>query len=536
MATFRNKTDTPEQLFKRFMHAKNRMELQRDRLQNAYDLALPNRANFDESVAGEQRNLQIFDDTAPHGLTKFANDVQSILMPPYQRWATLVPGHEVTEEEEPAARERLEEMTDVFFNYLEQSNFYQVSAESILDMGISTGIMIFEEGTDDNPFVFRSISISEVAFEEGRRGQLQNFWRQFKTTMRQLMLKWPNAKLTSSLKARLSSDPDETVELIEGLVLVPGKTELTDEFEYYVQDMQDKSLIIDERRDWLTWIGFRANKTTDEVIGYGPILRVLPTIRVLNQMQEWDLRSFKFAALGVMLIENSGVLNPFNTVVEPGSLIPIEPSVSGKDPIRPLKSGQDPRITLEKIQARQAVINDALFSNPLPPETKSGVSATEISIRQENWVRQNTAAFGRLTVELIEPTISIGMNILIKKKLIKSIGFKIDKKRVSIKYKSPLIAIQDQQDVRGLQEAIQAIQESQGAEGVLVAYNVAEVNKFINEKLGVPSKLVATVGEMEQKLNTIKQSQQQQQAAAQQAQLAPGQVEQPQLPLAPEGQ
>ncbi len=529
MATFKNKTDTPEQLFERYLDAKNVMLLQRHRLQDAYDLVLPNRANFRENVPGDQRNIEIFDSTASEGLKQYANDVQSILMPPYQRWASLVPGSDVAEADTDAFKEELEEITEILFKHLEQSNFYQVSAEAIRDMGISTGIMTVQAGPIDNPLIFRSIAISEVAFSEGRHGRIQNFWRCFRTTMRQAILMWP-LKLTSTLQTRLKDDPDGVVELIEGFVLVPGKTSLTDEFQYYVQDPVSKKLMLNEKRSENSWIGFRSDKTTGEVLGYGPILRVLPFIRSLNGMSEWDLRAWKFAALGTFLVENSGVANPFTITVEPGALIPIETSVSGKDPIRPLQTGGQPKLALEKIQSMQAAINKALFSQPLPPDVKSGVSATEISIRQQNWVRQNATAFGRLSVELIEPSMDISLRILSRLKIIPKVF--IDRKTVMLKYESPLIAIQDQEDVAKVQQDVQFVQSVYGEQGVAVAFDQGELNKYVGEKLGVPSKLLNSPEKikaiLQQQAQAAQQAQEQQQATP----LPAGQVQQPQLPLA----
>lgn len=534
MAEFKNKTDSPAELFKRFKDAQNRMLLQRSRLEDAYDLTLPNRANFRQNVPGEQRNLQIFDSTAAEALGQYANDVQSILMPPFQRWAKLVPGTEVREAQQDQVREELETISDTLFHYLDQSNFYQVSAEALEDMGISTGIMVLEEGSEDKPLKFRSVAISEVSFTEGRDGKIQNFWRLFQTTLREAVLMWPQMKLSDNLESRLRSDADGKVELIEGSVVVPGKNSLDDEFQYYVQSMDDKSeLLLNEKRDRSSWLGFRAAKTTGETIGYGPVLRVLPSIRSLNGMSEYDLRSFKFAAIGAFMVNNSGVLNPFETTVEPGALIPIQPSLDGKDPIRPIQTSGAPQLTLEKIQAMQAKIRQALVSEPLPPEVKAGISATEISIRQRNWVRQNSAAFGRISVELIEPALAGVLAILVKRGLVPPII--IDQKRVAIKYESPLIAIQDQEDVAKVQQNVELVQSTYGEQGVAVAFNQGELNSYISEKLGVPAKLVNSPAKIKQILQGMQQQQQQQQAQAQ-AGLPAGQVGQPQLPLASQGQ
>lgn len=537
MAEFKNKTDSPEELFKRFKDAQNRMLLQRSRLEDAYDLTLPNRANFDENVPGEQRNIQIFDSTASEGLKQYANDVQSILMPPFQRWAKFVPGTEVPEAQEDAVREDLERVTEIVFHYLEQSNFYQVSAQAFEDMGISTGIMVLEEGPDSAPLLFRAIAISEIAFSEGRDSTIQNFWRLFKTTLRESVLMWPDLQLTSNLQARLKSDPDGEVQLIEGSILVPGERAAADEFQYYIQAMDDKNnLLLNEKRDRSAFIGFRAAKTTGEVIGYGPILRILPAIRALNGMAEYDLRSFKFAAIGAYMVDNSGVLNPFNVTVEPGALIPIEPSMSGKDPIRPIQTSGAPQLTLEKIQAMQANIRQALISQPLPPQVKAGVSATEVSIREQFWVRQNSAAFGRISVELIEPVLAGIVAILSKRGLIPPIV--INKTQVAIKYESPLIAIQDQEDVAKVQQNIELVQSTFGEQGVAVAFNQGELNSYISEKLGVPAKLVNSAAQIKQILTQQQQAAQAQAQAAAQAQpgLPAGQVGQPQLPLASQGQ
>lgn len=535
MAEFKNKTDSPEELFKRFTHARNIMLLQRSRLEDAYDLTLPNRANFRENVPGDQRNVQIFDSTASDGLKQYANDVQSILMPPFQRWSKLVPGTLVPEAQEDAVRENLERVTEIVFHYLDQSNFYQVSAQAFEDMGISTGIMVLEEGSEESPLVFRSVAISEVAFTEGRDSKIANFWRLFKTTLREATLMWPDLQLTDNLQMRLKTDPDGEVEFIEGSVVVPGDRASADEFQHYIQSMDDKNtLLLNEKRDRATWFGFRAAKTTGETIGYGPVLRILPAIRSLNGMAEYDLRSFKFAAIGAYMVDNSGVLNPFNVTVEPGALIPIEPSMSGKDPIRPIQTSGAPQLTLEKIQAMQASIREALISQPLPPQVKAGVSATEISVRQQFWVRQNSAAFGRISVELIEPILSSVVALLSKRKLIPSII--INKTQVAIKYESPLIAIQDQEDVAKVQQNIELVQSTFGEQGVAVAFDQGELNSYISEKLGVPSKLVNSAAKIKQILTSQQQAAQAQAQAQAQPGLPAGQVGQPQLPLASQGQ
>ena len=528
MARFTNKTDSPEKLFNRYTDARDRMLLQRHRLEDGYDLSLPNRANFRENLPGQQRNLEIFDTTAIEGVQDYANDIQSILMPPYQRWARFVTGQEVPEAQQEAVQEELDDITDIVFRHLEQSNFYQVSAEALEDVAISTGIMMIEEGTQDNPLVFRSMAISEIAFSEGRNGKLQNFWRKFRISLRQATLMWP-LDLTSNLQMRLKDNPDGMVELIEGFVLVPGKTELTDEFQYYIQDMDSKKLLLNEKRNIQSFYGFRAAKTTGEMIGYGPILRTLPSIRALNGMQEWDLRAFKFAAMGPYLVENSGVINPFTVTIEAGSIIPIESSVSGKDPIRPLQTGGQPQIALEKIRSMQLTIRDALTSKPLPAEQKSGVSATDSAIRERDWIRRNGAVFGRLTVEMIEPSILGSVHILAKKKIIPEII--IDKKRISIKYESPLIAIQDQEDLAAVEKNVEFVQATFGAQGVAVAFDQGELNKYVSEKSGVPVRLVNSPAKIKEILEK-QQEEAQQQAQQQQSQLAAGQVQQPQLPLA----
>lgn len=515
--------------YKRYIRARDKMDLHRTVLEDAYDLTIPNRANFEDWSEGEQRNLEIFDNTAQLSVLQFSNDVQSILLPPYQKWAKLIPGFNAPQNDD-TYKLFLEQVTDMFFNYIEQSNFYQTSAVSLQDAAISTGIMIVEEGPDDNPLIFRSVPISEVAFEEGRNEKLQNFWRCFEVSLRDAMLMWPGLRLTQQMQTQIESDPDEKVKLIEGTVLLPGKEEIDDKFLYYIQTENGTEDLLQEVRDWNPWIAFRLAKKTGEALGYGPVLSILPTIRALNKMSEWMLRAFKFNALGIYMVENAGIQNPFTTILEPGATINIEPTSSGKDPIRPIQQSGQPQISFEIIQSYQQVVKDRMQSNPLPDPPKSGVSATEISIRQENWVRQNAAAFGRLTVELLEPIIVTSLKILQKKGIIKLVNpeaFKIDRKIIDIKYESPLIAIQDQQDVQDFQNAVGIIQSAFGQQGLVVAYDMKKANKYINEKLNIPISIVNSESQMDSMISNLQQAQQQ---SVQQ--LGPGQVEEPQLPLA----
>lgn len=503
------KVESPEKRIKRYTKAKGVSDLWNGILEDAYSFVLPYKNDFYTRTKGEQRNEEIFDATGYSALQNFANNIQSVLMPPYQQWAVLEAGPEVQKAATKAENARLQIITDTLFRFLDESNFILAINESLQEFGVSTGIITVNDGGDDSPLEFISMPLSSVSFEEGRFGRLSNFWREWKLSLEQVMKNWPGAKLPEEKKRLLKDSPQTMVTLIEGTIEYPENPE-GQKILWYLQLQDTKKDILTEWRDFNPWIGFRFSKAPNEAYGRGPALMAMPFIKTASKMVEFNLRAAKFKAWPSYMASDTGLINPYNMVLEPGAIVPVEPNFMINPPIQQIPNGGDIQFAELNLQDTRTAIKEIMFANPLPLSPTPNVTATQISLMQNEWVRRNASAFSRLTVELLRPVIDKSLMILRKRGLIDDI--KIDGKAIGLRYESPLIRIQAEKDVATVREWISLLTQELGPTG-LIGTNVHQLPEWYAQKLGVDLSLVKNAGETQKAFEDfVTKIQQQQQA------------------------
>lgn len=522
--------ETAQQRYKRYQKAKERMDLWLNLFQTAYKYAIPDRNDFFKQNIGTNRMNDVFDSTAITAVQDYANNIQSILTPAYTRWAKLVPGdlidktQQLTSNELEEAEKILEKYTETLFTHLNASNFSLKANESLQDLSVSTGVMILNEGTDDKPFQFLSVPLSQVAVSEDENGILRNFWRNWKLAVRLVPLKWPQIKLDESLTSLIASNPEEKVELIEGCINYSQNPE-DKQYYYYVQRVQSgvKDLYTDWR-EFNPFTGFRTSVSPGEVLGRGPTLQVLPDIKKLNKFEELGLRGASMRAFPITLLESNAVINPHNFNLNAGDTVIVEPSPSGKDPIRPMQVGGDVNFAQEYREYLVNVIKTAYSTDPLgPPEKTVNQTATQTQIRQSNWTRKNAAATSRLTSEWLNEILNKCIIILRKKNILqdlvingKTIELKFDNKLIGIDYQSPLLDVQNQEDAQKLEAHIGFIGQNFGPTGITATYDLKAIPGYMADKMGVPKHLLNNSDVIQKNLDNL--AAQAKQAAAAQAQ------------------
>ena len=164
-----------EDRFKRYQKAKDKMLNWHSIFVEAYQYALPNRNDWNVKTKGQDRTQQIYDSTAVLGLEQYANNLLSILMPPFRDWLRLEPGPEIPQENREAVNRALQPVNQIITNSINRSNLTLAAAESFQEAGISTGIMQVTEGDDDSPLNFESIPLSSMVVEEGPNAKIENF-------------------------------------------------------------------------------------------------------------------------------------------------------------------------------------------------------------------------------------------------------------------------------------------------------------------------------------------------------------------------
>ena len=133
-------------LLKRYDAAVARRDQFRTLLQECYDYVLPDRELFRSHSPGEKRGKEIYDSTATMAVNEFASRMQASICPPYRQWSKFVPGPGLPKEQRESDEllQYLDEQTDLFFSYLNHSNFAIRSHETFLDLAVGTGALTLE--------------------------------------------------------------------------------------------------------------------------------------------------------------------------------------------------------------------------------------------------------------------------------------------------------------------------------------------------------------------------------------------------------
>lgn len=466
-------------VIKRFGKAKERRELWRSLLQEAYDYALPQKETFNFHSPGQKKNRHIYDSTAVSGVRTYAARIQSAHTPPWKHWMNFVAGTDTPKEDRDKINEQLEEATNIFFNHLDESDYSNQSTESDQDLAISTGAMFFEEGNllEGEPlFKFTSIPLAQLYLESGD-GAKNTGWREHDIEARNVPIMWPDGDYGKDLESKISKTPDEKVRIINGVLKADG------EWHQIIIYEPSKQLIFTQSFKTSPLIVYRTNVIPGESYGRGPVLDVLPDIRTANKVKEYILKNGALQMTGVYTSVSDGTWNPHTVRIAPGAIIPVGSNSNANPSMKPLDLSGNLQVGDIILSDLQSNINNALFSNPLGDIQDPVRSATEQMLRTQEMLRSSGASFGRLNTEKIKPIIERGVEILA------SVGrlppIKVDGREVSIRMSSPLAKAEDQEEFSSFQVWFSQMQQLP-PEVLALGARIENIPLWTAEKLGLP--------------------------------------------------
>lgn len=479
-----------EALLKRRSKAAERKENWRSIYTDCYRYAMPVRETFNWYTPGQFKNSTLYDSTLQEATYTAANTMTALLFPSWMRWAELTPGGAIEEEDvTQEITEGLQEATRTFFNFLNHSNFATTINETALDLLVGTGAMTFNEGTDEQPFVFQGIPLSSIELEEGPNGTIETTFMQRKPLARNLLRMYENMDmldLPDELQNQIAENPDQEVEIIQGEVFHPESRK------YYgiVLHVKSKELIWRfNYGDTSPTIVARASKITGEIYGRGRIMLALSDARSLDKMQEYVLRHSALQLTPPMTGVSDGVLNPYTAVLSPNVVIPVASNDSGNPSLRALDIGGNFSIGHEIMDR----LRDRVRRTLIGPEPSEGPvkSATEIGVNDRNRLWAMGSEFSRIQEELLSKIVTRGVSILQRKGLIPK--FKINGQEVAVKFTSPFARSQDAEDILAFNNTLLAMSsmgEQAMANLVPTSFKIEEIPEWLARKTGLDMKLM----------------------------------------------
>ncbi|MEE9458254.1 MAG: portal protein [Candidatus Bathyarchaeia archaeon] len=511
----------PDELIARYNAAKTTREYWRGFMDEAYKYIFPNRNNWDSIPAttepeGKRKNPDVWDITAPLSARAFVGKMFSTLTPPFRRWASYVAGSAVPEASEKEVNEDLQKQTEILFKFIDQSNFALAITECYMDIIMGTAAVLIEEGDDEQPLIFTCLPTAVLAFEEDSQSVIQNTYREHhRLKMRDIVNKWPLAVIPEDRKIQSEADSEAEFSLLDCIIFDESKNIYT----YYVVFLDDSKVIFQDESKSQRIIVFRWSKLPGEVWGRGIAHDAMPTIRSLNELIKLMYEASEIGAFPPMVSYDGAFFNTSNVNLSPKTFITVKGLPGQRPPIESIPFNPNLQFSEAIIGQSQEWVRRAFYDEPLGPVDAPKKTATEVSIRQQAFVEEIGAAFGRFEVEFLGRIID-RCTFILRKKGFLSKKIVIDGKSIDLKYRSPLAKLQDQEDLEATSLANQMLQQLMGEFAVL-AYNFEKIPTFIAEKANAdltlfksPKRLQRLAQDIMQRMLTQLEVQQQQTPAA----------------------
>jgi len=373
---------------------------------------------------------------------------------------------------------------------------------------IGTGSLMIDEDpeSDDMPIIFSSVPQNGVSFEEGPFGVIETHWRRFKVKARNIERKWPGFTVSTELQNTIKQSPETEVGLNEGVVFDPKDKVYTG---IVWVGSEDKVSWIQDYGESSPWVTGRYSKTSGEIRGRGPALQVLPDVRSLNKAKEFVLRKAAIDLSGIWTAKTDGVINPYNMVIAPGVVIPVDSNQTNNPSLARLDTSTNLQLAQFEILELQNTIKKAFFADLREP-SDSVVSATQFAIESRDLAKKIGSAFGRLQTEVLIPILKRVHFILKRRGLVQPI--KIGGEEVTIKFTSPLARTQDAEELLAVQQAIGfVIETTQDPDFVSASFKVEDLGSWAAKKTGMAQELVRSDAEKKEIMKAgAKQAEQEQ--------------------------
>ena len=492
-------------------------------------ILLENAGNFQgTNTPGSRKTTGLFDTSGIQANKDLAASLHGTLTNPATKWFALRYKDEL-QNNDSTATAWLQESVDMMLDHLNRSNFYTEMAKAYGQYSALGNLVLFQEedfGKDDKGFegfYFKAIHLSEVAFSENYKGEVDKIFRKFKLTPRQILEKFPEAP--SFWLEKLATHSEERFEILH---CIYPRTNLADsEMSVDLKGPKDRafaSVYIDlTYKTVLQESGYyefplfvsRWSLAPMEIYGTAPGHLALPDVKTLNKLIQLDLEARTKTINPPYLTLERNMMG--NLDLRPGSINVVR-NLEG---LRPLDTKTNFTDTNDTVARLKDQINKVFFLDKLalPPREDTGaMTAYEVSQRIEQMQRVLGAVLGRLTTEVLTPLIYRTFKILYRNGALPKLPDSLKKSGVDVDivFTNQLSRSQRMQDVSAIQAWIQDLTVLFQLKPEIADYiNGDEITKLVADIGGVPAKAVTDDGEVQQ----IRQ-QRAQQMAQQQAQEA----------------
>lgn len=459
------------------------------------DYVFPYREGYHNETPGQRKTDFIYDETAVTGAPRSASRLLLGVFPPNGETFNLSPGPTLDPDyQTPMLDDGLREITGFMHDCLRNSNFSSELHEALQDILIGTMTMLVEPGKYPGDLVFTAVPTTHHALLPGKKDDIGGWFRWQDKTCTEIRACWPKAKWSAEMeqaekqwKAGGGEGEEPKFRMVEAVLCTEAYDDEEPEYEYYLlcethQCICDQHTYKGEGSN--PFITARWSKNANEVWGRGPLLQAMPAIKTVNLTVQLILENAEMAIGGVYVYDNDGIFNPNNVTLQPGAFLP---KAKGSE-VAPLQSPAQFDVAQLVLNDMRRNIRKALFIDELEKEGSTPISAEEVTWRMRDVARDMGSVASRLMGEFLKPLVQRIRYILQKQGILKLP--RINGKELRLVPTSPLLRVQEQQEVDNVLRFGQTLDMMFGPGMSAMSWNKERARPWLAEKMSIPSELL----------------------------------------------
>ncbi len=418
---------------------------------------LPRRQGFvTDTIPGDRRVDDIYDGTAMQSARGLANVMGSMLRPEGEPWFFLRTADEA-DAKTGEAKDWLanaERITREAFDD-PRARFRQATGETDLDLVVlGTAIKFISEVVGAGHLMFQSVWLNDGVPFFDDFGVAKGIFRSRRLTVLQARDRMENDGWDLSKPTRDKITGGKLDERIEFLYVVEPRKEGREDallavnlpFSEMIIETEAKHLVAESGFHEFPYVISRWDTSSGENYGRSPGMIALPDANTSQAIAQTMLVAGQRAADPPILAPSDAFLDAPNTF--PGAIASYEADAIrdlGANAIRPLDGGANFPLTRDIQQDTREQIKQAFFRNVfnLPVEGPQ-MTATEVNIRREEFIREIGPVFGRLETDDTAPTVERSFKLLMRANAFGPVPEILSRKGVVFEYESPVKKIREQ--------------------------------------------------------------------------------------------
>lgn len=483
---------------------------------------------------GTKRSYNMFDSTAALALEKFAAALESLLTPRAKKWHRLRASDEKLNDD-PAVKRWFEEVNRILFATRDspKANYYSQKHEGYKSLGAFGNDCLFVDERETGGIRYKYCHIGQVYIAVDHHGDVDTVYRLYEMSAKAAEQQWGEDALPPNVRTALKDKPFEKFEFLHCVMPRPDRDpELVGPegmpwISLYI-GMRDKTVIQEGGYHEMPYKYARYTINPMEVYGRSPAMLVLPSIKMLQEMQKTFIRAGHKLVDPPLLLHDDGVLGTGSQAVklQMGGLNYGGLNGNGQEMIKALQTGGRLDITEGMMDKERETINDAFLVSlfQMFADAPPNMTATEVLQRAEEKGMLVAPTIGRQQSEMLGPQVEREVNILQRQGALPEMPDLLIEAEgeYEIEYTSDAQRFQRSSEMIGTDRTVERAMAFAQFDGgkALRTIKSDEVIRLSVEVEGAPQKILMTPEEVEQADAEAAQAEQAQVAMEQMAQLA----------------